>query len=111
MTPDDKQVRHEVLRRRALRGRWAAQTQAEQERAATQKQINRQLSNWSSRRIVAWSLFVLAAVIAVQHLLAHSGWRPFPLTMGWQDLLIGYPMAAFLAIFGLFALPASPRRP
>lgn len=111
MAPDDKQFRREVLRRRALRGRRAAQTQAEQERAAIQKQIDRQLSGWSARRIVAWSLFVLAAVIAVQHLLAHSGWRPLPLTMGWQDLLVGYPMAAFLALAGLFVLPASPRRP
>lgn len=111
MTPDDKQFRREVLRRRALRGRRAAQTQAEQERAAVQKQIDRQLSGWSARRILAWSLFVIAAVIALQHLLAHSGWRPLPVTMGWQDLLVGYPVAALLVMAGLLALPATPRRP
>lgn len=110
MTPDDNQSRRELSRRRALRGRRAAQTQAEQERAAIQKQIDRQLAGWSPRRALAWSLFVLAAAVAVQHVLAHSGWRPLPLTMGWQDLLVGYPMAAFLALAGLFALPASPRR-
>lgn len=111
MTPDDKQFRREVLRRRALRGRRAAQTQAEQERAAVQKEIDRQLSGWSARRILAWSLFVIAAVIALQHLLAHSGWRPLPVTMGWQDLLVGYPVAALLVMAGLLALPATPRRP
>lgn len=110
MPPEDKRFRREVARRRSIRGKRAALTQAEQERAALQKQIDRQLAGWSPRRVATWALFVLAAIVAVQHLLAHSGERPLPISMGWQDLLVGYPMAALLALVGLFLLPATPRR-
>ena len=71
--------------------------------------IDRQLSPWSRRRILSWSLFGLAIVVAVQHLLAHAGWRPLPMSMGKQDLFLGYPAALFLAIAGGFALDPNPR--
>jgi len=107
---EDKQARREQSRRVLRRQRQANLTQAEQRAAAAQRELNRQLRGWTPRRITAWSMFGLAVVIGVFHLLAHSGWRPVPLTMGWQDILIGYPMAALLAIAGLFVLDPRPTR-
>lgn len=86
-------------------------TQAEQDRARSQRDIDRQLNNWTWRRITSWSLFGLALLVLVQHLLAHVGWRPLPLSMGWQDLLVGYPTAGLLAIVGAFTLEARSPRP
>jgi hypothetical protein len=54
-------------------------------------------------------LFGLAALIAVQHLVAHAGWRPIPISMGWQDLLIGYPAAGVLAVIGGIVGDPNPR--
>lgn len=107
----DKKGRKEADRRRTLRGRRAAVTQAEQDRARIQRDIDRQLNTWTWRRITSWSLFGLALLVLVQHLLAHVGWRPLPLSMGWQDLLVGYPTAGLLAITGAFMLEARSPRP
>lgn len=106
-----KRGQKDAARRQTLRSRRATMTQAQQEYARTQRDINRQLSGWSRRRIAAWALFGLALVIVVQHLLAHSGWQPLPFSMGWQDLLLGYPMAGLLAIVGAFMLEARRHRP
>ena len=75
-----------------------------------QREIERQLSPWTRRRIVAWSLFGLALLVAGQHLVAHAGWRPLPISMGWQDLVVGYPMAGLLAIVGAIFLDPHPRK-
>lgn len=79
--------------------RWRAQKSA----------ADRQLSNWTRRRVISWSLFVLAGFVAVQHLFAHAGFQPLPFSMGWQDLLVGYPTAAVLAVAGAIALDPNPR--
>jgi len=107
---DDKQSRREQSRRLLRRQRQGQLTQAEQRAAAAQRDINRQLRGWTPRRIAAWSLFGLAVVIGVVHVLAHSGLQPIPVTMGWQDILIGYPTAALLALAGLFVLDPRPAR-
>ncbi|NYI77056.1 hypothetical protein [Nocardioides panzhihuensis] len=78
-------------------------------RRAKKSDIDRQLSNWSKRRIASWSLFGLAAVVAIQHLVAHAGWHPIPMSMGWQDVLIGYPMAIGLGIIGGIVMDPNPR--
>lgn len=77
-------------------------------RTAKLARVDQQMSPWSRRRIASWTLFVLALLVASQHLLAHSGWRPLPMGMGWQDVLLGYPMAGVLAIAGLMALDPRP---
>lgn len=107
----EKKGKKEAERRRTLRARRAAMTQAEQENARIQRDIDRQLNNWTWRRIVSWTLFGLAAVIAVQHLLAHAGWQPLPVSLGWQDLLVGYPTAGLLAIVAAFMLEGRSPRP
>ena len=78
-------------------------------RRVRRSEVDKQLSPWSVRRIASWSLFALALLIAGQHLLAHAGWAPIPIGMGWQDILIGYPMAAVLAIVGLIVMDPNPR--
>lgn len=62
------------------------------------------LNPWTKRRIGCWVLFVVAALMAVNHLLAHAGTRFLPIGMGKQDIFLGYPMAALLALAGLMAL-------
>ena len=78
-------------------------------RRRRRSEIDQQLSNWSKRRVLSWSLFGLAGLIVVQHLLAHAGFRPLPFSMGWQDLLVGYPTAIVVAIVGGLALDRNPR--
>ena len=78
-------------------------------RRAKSSDVNKQLSGWSKRRIASWSLFGLAALVAGQHLVAHAGWRPLPIPMGWQDLLLGYPMAIALAVVGGIVMDPNPR--
>ena len=78
-------------------------------RRAKKSDIDKQLSNWSKRRVLSWSLFALAGLVAVQHLLAHAGFRPIPISMGWQDILVGYPAAIVLAVIGGIAMDPNPR--
>lgn len=78
-------------------------------RRAKKSAVDKQLSSWSNRRVLSWSLFILAGIVAIQHLLAHGGFRPIPISMGWQDLLLGYPMALVLAVAGGIALDPNPR--
>lgn len=96
--------RQQPERRRNGEQRRASRPPAAQERAAMQKEVGRQLRARTWRRTVGWALVSLAVLVAVVHLLAHLGLRPLPLTMGWQDLLVGYPMAALLAIVGFVYL-------
>lgn len=77
---------------------------AEQARAARQREMNRQLRSWTPRRLVGWALAAAAALVGAVHWLAHLGWRPIPLSMGWQDLLVGYPTAGLLAIAAAVSL-------
>ena len=78
-------------------------------RRAKKSDVDTQLSNWTKRRVLSWSLFGLAGLVAVQHVLAHAGFRPIPISMGWQDTLIGYPTAIVLAIIGGITLDPNPR--
>lgn len=78
-------------------------------RRAKKRSIDKQYSNWSKRRVFSWSLFALAGVVAGQHVLAHGGFRPIPISMGLQDILLGYPTAILLAIVGGMALDPTPR--
>lgn len=78
-------------------------------RRARKSDVDKQLSMWTKRRILSWSLFGAAIVIIVQHWIAHMGYKPIPLSMGWQDLLIGYPTGLLLAIAGGIALDPNPK--
>lgn len=96
-------------RTRRARKRRNAATTGEAQRAAQQREMNRQLRVWTPRRIAGWTLAGVAVLMAVVHWVAHIGYRPIPLSMGWQDLLIGYPMAAFLGIAAIIILGQAAR--
>jgi hypothetical protein len=49
------------------------------------------------RRIFGWVLVAIGTVMAVIHMVAHLGRLKI---IGYQDLLIGYPMAAVLILAG-----------
>lgn len=107
----NKANRQTRLTKRRLRNRKGQElTPEERRRREVQADIDRQLRQWPPRRIAAWSLFVAAVVIAVQHVIAHAGVRPLPVSMGWQDLLVGYPMAGLIFILGLFVLDPRPTK-
>jgi len=46
----------------------------------------------------------VAIVVAAVHWVAHIGYRPIPLSMGAQDLLIGYPAAALFGVVAVVVL-------
>lgn len=72
-------------------------------------EVKKQLrGRWTPRRVLAWSLFGLALVIAIQHIFAHLGKPILSFSMGLQDLVIGWPMAGVIALVGLLILDAKP---
>ena len=72
------------------------------------REAERQLGAWTPRRLATWGLFFLAALVAGQHLVAHAGFRPLPISMGWQDILVGYPMAMALGMAAAIVWGAKP---
>ena len=96
-------------RPRRRRGRGQA-SRADLERAARQREVNRQLRVWTPRRILGWILVGVAVLVGVVHWIAHLGYPVVPLSMGWQDLLLGYPAAALLGLAAAIILGRGPRR-
>ena len=83
----------------AAEGR-ARQTQAAQHRAETKKVS---VEQYRRRRVLGWTLVALGVVTGVQHLLSH--WGLFNvISRGWDDLAVGYPMAALLGVAGAIVL-------
>lgn len=66
--------------------------------------MNRQLRVWTPRRVLGWGVIASAVVMAIIHWLAHLDVRMVPIAMGWQDLLLGYPMAMLLLVIGALVL-------
>ena len=99
---------HGPHRRRRGRARPAGRTDAD--RVARQRQMDRQLRVWTPRRILGWILVAIAVLVAAVHWIAHLGYPVVPLSMGWQDLLLGYPAAALLGVLAAMILGHAPRR-
>ncbi len=53
--------------------------------------------------MLGWSLVALGAVVLVQHLIAHMGFFTL-ISPGWDDLLVGYPLAGALGVAGAIVL-------
>lgn len=61
------------------------------------------LAQYRRRRAAGWALVALGVAIGVQHWLAHLGLFHV-ISPGWDDLVVGYPMAALLVIVGSIVL-------
>lgn len=104
--------------RRRRRGRQGAVGGADPAAAARQREIDRQLRVWTPRRILGWAMAGIAVLVAVVHWIAHLGYPLLPLSLGWQDIILGYPVAALLGVAAAVILGsgppfsrAGPRRP
>ena len=64
-------------------------------------EFNRRMRNHAILTWTARALMAFGVLIAGQHLLAHAGYQPIPMTMGAQDLIVGYPTAALIALVGV----------
>lgn len=84
--------------------RAAARTPEARAARNRQRQVNRQLRVWTPRRVFGWALVAVAVAVGVVHWIAHIGYRPIPLSMGAQDLFLGYPAAALLGLVAAIAL-------
>lgn len=74
------------------------------QRRTRQREMDRQLQVWTPRRLIGWIVAGISILMLLTHLVAHIGWRPVPLSMGWQDLLIGYPDAGVLGVVAAIVL-------
>jgi hypothetical protein len=90
-----KRERRQLDRRKTAQQSGARETQAQQKVAAAQLDLARR----HRRHMQAYALYGIAAVIAIGHFFEHA--QVFQLmSPGLEDLLIGWPMAAFLALVG-----------
>jgi hypothetical protein len=78
----------------------ATATQASQRRAEGGKIT---VEAYRRRRVIGWTLVGFGVAIGLQHLLSHLGFFHV-ISPGWDDLLVGYPMAALLGITGSIVL-------
>lgn len=97
---NEARTRRERRRRRKAASVRAHQTQQAQTEAEARR---RRYRGRQQRRIVAWALFALAAVIALTHVLEHAGIFQV-MSPGLEDLVIGYPAAMVIAVAGGVAL-------
>lgn len=99
MTGSSRQQFHReqkaLERRRAARDKDARETQRQQMVAELRRDFGRR----RRRHIAAAIIWVVAALIAVSHFFEHAGTVQImsPLL---EDLLLGWPMAALLAVGG-----------
>ena len=84
-----------VERRRGARDEVARETQRLQHAAEVRRDFKRR----QRRHMVAYALWILAAVIAVGHFFEHAGTVQI-VSATFQDLALGWPMAGVLAIAG-----------
>lgn len=61
-----------------------------------------------ARRLRTWGWLTLAAGILMgsAHLIAHRGRLEFLSTTGWEDVVLGYPMAAAVSFAGFAMIRA-----
>lgn len=82
----------------------ARETQVQQVRAETAR--TRSYASYRRRRSLSWGLIALGIVVGVSHWFEHFGLIRIA-SLSAEDLAIGYPTAALLAIVGLMLLPPS----
>ncbi|WP_336882821.1 hypothetical protein [Rhodococcus globerulus] len=61
------------------------------------------------RHSLGWILVGIGAVMALLHVITHLGQLHLLSSVGWQDLLLGYPMAFLIAGLGFLCVLARAR--
>ena len=84
-------------KRREARARATQAAQREAERRRLSPTAHQR------RRLIGWTLVVLAVAVGVTHWLSHLGTWDFA-SQGVEDLIAGYPMAAVLGVGGAIVL-------
>lgn len=104
--------RRRISVKRASRRRAAlsAADIAARERAEMQREIARQLRVWTPRKIIAYVMVIVAGLIAVNHIFMHLGFSWLPMSAGSQDLFVGWPIAAVIAVSGFVVGGQTPQR-
>ena len=90
-----KRERQRVQRKRSARELTARATQHQQAMAAAKEDGKRR----RRRHAAAYIMFAVAMVLALSHAFEHFGTIRL-MSAGLEDLLIGWPMAAALALVG-----------
>ena len=85
-------------------------TKSDKRGSKTAADLNKQFKHARRRMLVSGALAAVALIVGIQHLVAHAGWRPIPIGMGVQDLLIGYPVAGLIGLAALFVWGSTPSR-
>ena len=89
---------------RAKQSSRGRRTQVQQ--AGAEKLRTRSYASYRRRRLASWALIAAAVIVGVSHWFEHFGLiKIFSLAV--EDIVIGYPTAALLAISGLMLLPPS----
>lgn len=60
-------------------------------------------AQYERRRHLGWGLVALGVIVFSQHLVSHMGFF-IVISSGWDDLLIGYPVAGLLSAGGAVLL-------
>ena len=60
------------------------------------------------RLILGWSIVALGITVGVTHMITHLGNLRYLPTVGMQDLLMGYPVAAVLVLAGVLVISMRP---
>lgn len=94
--PVSKPRRRQTSRRGGSTQRRSGSTSATSGRKLTPAQYER-------RQRQGWGLVALGVVVFSQHLVSHMGFF-IVISSGWDDLLIGYPVAALLGAGGAVLL-------
>lgn len=98
--PDSKGMR----RLRRTRASTTADNLFEEERRPRKTQYTPAYYRRLRKQIAGWVLVGLGVVMAGSHVITHLGsFQVLPST-GWQDLLLGYPMAGILVLAGIVLL-------
>jgi hypothetical protein len=80
--------------------RSARETQAAQREAEAKKLTPAQ---YTRRRAIGWTLVGFGVVVGIQHFLSHLGLFTV-ISRGWDDLVLGYPLAGALGVAGAIVL-------
>ena len=105
--------REERRAQRTARREWekkAKRSWQDQKDAAGSEEDRRLLERRRRHSWIAYALLIGAAIVAASHVLEHLGAFNVLSSPRAEDIAVGFPTAAAMALIGLLLLPAQPIR-